>query len=93
MVTPNHSSTKGLQLALNSVAVGDVESLGFFERGKRLFGLRGVTAVAVQLRQNFALPGDMLLAKRNVIFGQREMLFEHFPVHSDLLAQVFRLQP
>jgi hypothetical protein len=35
------------------------------------------------------LEGDVLLAECNVLFGQREMIFKHFPIHSDGLAQAF----
>jgi hypothetical protein len=86
-------SAKGLQLVLNAIAVGNVESLGLFERGKQLFRLRSVVAVVLQLRQKFALPGNMLLAECNVFLSLSEMPFDHCPVHSTSVAQVSLWQP
>jgi hypothetical protein len=51
----------------------------------------GVVPIAIQICHQVALPGDVLLAEREMSSAKREMLFEHFPIHlDDPIAQAHR---
>jgi hypothetical protein len=63
--------------------VSNVQALCLFERGEQLCPVCGVVPIAIQICHYLALPGDVLLAERDMSFSQREMLFEHFPIHLD----------
>jgi hypothetical protein len=74
-----------LQLSPKPIPVGNVQRLTLFERGEHLRCLRRVVSIAAQFGYDLALPGEVLLAERNMLFGLAEMLFQHFPVHGGSL--------
>jgi hypothetical protein len=93
MKADQHLTGERPQLFQNSVAVGNARALRFFENDEQRCRLRGVVPITFEFCDNLALPGDVLVAERNILFSQSEMLLEHFSIHLESVAQDLRPQP
>jgi hypothetical protein len=62
------------QLPLKPINVCDVRGLRLYEEGEQLSCFGRAVAVAFQLRDDFALPGYVLLTESNVTFGLQKVL-------------------
>jgi len=70
------------QLVPDSIPVYEMHLLNFFKVSKKPSRFRRVAFVLLQLSNEFALTGNMVLTEGDVSLGLSKMLLEHCPVHT-----------